>query len=316
MSKKEEKEYEEYESLKNSKLKQQKLPGWRPVPSMARTVTVFITLGVIFAGLGVLILLFSNQIVEIKERYDDDKNCINTNKCNIIINITKKMEKNISIYYELDGFYQNHRRYISSKSESQLKGENITLKEMIDSKDCYPLVTNEDMEVGEAIDTDKTKLDPKDLAIPCGLMAKNFFNDSFKIYKENGEKIIIDEKNIARKSDRDKYKKNFNLSKQWISLTDEHFMVWMRPSPFTNFQKLWGRINEDLEADTKINVEINNNYPVKHFNGRKYIVLRTINYFGGKNFTLAIAYMGFGGFSIILGIIFLISFKAKAKKEK
>ena len=58
MSKKEEKEYEEYESLKNSKFKQQKLPGWRPVPSMIRTVIIYFGFGIVFVGLGVLILLF------------------------------------------------------------------------------------------------------------------------------------------------------------------------------------------------------------------------------------------------------------------
>ena len=64
MSKKEEAEYEEYENLKNSKFKQQKMAGWRPVPSMARTVVIFFVLGIVFVGLGVLILLFSNEIVE------------------------------------------------------------------------------------------------------------------------------------------------------------------------------------------------------------------------------------------------------------
>ena len=69
MSKKEEAEYEEYESLKNSKFKQQKLPGWRPVPSMVRTIIIYFGLGIVFVGLGVLILLFSNKIVEDKKEY-------------------------------------------------------------------------------------------------------------------------------------------------------------------------------------------------------------------------------------------------------
>ena len=235
MSKKEEAEFEEYESLKNSKFKQQKLPGWRPVPSMARTITIFIILGIVFAGIGVLILLFSDQIVEYKESYSDK--CNNITKCIFTFNITKKMKKDIFIYYEIDNFYQNHRRYIKSKSEAQLKGEDISIGDMKESGDCDPIVTNGDMGQNRAFDG--SILDQSDVAIPCGLMAKNFFNDNFTKWQINGENIDINDTYIARKSDRDKYK-NINLSKQWLNMENEHFLVWMRPSPFPNFEKLWG----------------------------------------------------------------------------
>ena len=36
-----EKANEEYEKLKNSKFKQQKLPGWRPVPTITSTTIIF-----------------------------------------------------------------------------------------------------------------------------------------------------------------------------------------------------------------------------------------------------------------------------------
>ena len=104
-----------YERLKKSKFKQQKLPGWRPVPSMIRAVAIFFSLGIVFAGLGVLILLFSNQIVEKIERYDN--RCTLNTICNITFNITERMNANISVYYQLDGFYQNHPRYIRSNNK-------------------------------------------------------------------------------------------------------------------------------------------------------------------------------------------------------
>ena len=312
MSKKEEQEYEEYENLKNSKFKQQKLPGWRPVPSMGRTVTIFFSLAVVFTGLGVLIFLFSNETVEEINRYDDVFPCNISENCNITININKKMKKNVFVYYKLEGFYQNHIRFVRSRSEAQLKGEEVTKDEIKKSKDCDPIITNKEVnnEKSMALNRDD------ELAYPCGLMAKNFFNDTFTFYYENDTQIVVDETNIARKSDREKYKNNvYNSSKHWINMTDEHFLVWMRPSPFSNFSKLWGRINEDLDKGI-IRVEINNRYPVKHFDGAKYIVLRTINNFGGKNTVLAITYIIFGGVSLILGIIFVISFKARLKKEK
>lgn len=305
MPKKEEAEFEEYESLKNSKFRQQKLPGWRPVPSMARTITIFIILGIVFAGLGVLILIFSNEIVEDGQRYDIL--CKDTTICKITFNITKTMKKNIFIYYRIDGFYQNHRRYIKSKSQAQLNGEDISLEDMKKSGDCEPIVTNFDMGVYTSFD--KSNLNLSDVAIPCGLMAKNYFNDNFTNWRINNENISINDSNIARKSDRDNYK-NINKSKQWLDMENEHFLVWMRPSPFPNFEKLWGRIPYDLNEGTTLSVDIENNYNVSKFNGQKHLIIRTINNFGGKNYFLAIGYIIFGGISLILGIIFFISFKA------
>ena len=324
MSKKEEREYEEYEKLKNSKFKQQKLPGWRPVPSMARTVTIFFILGIVFAGLGVLILFFSNKIEEIIVRYDNKEECKVGGKCTITININETMENNIMIYYQLDGFYQNHRRYVKSKSEEQLTGHDISKKKMEDSKDCDPVITNAQMGKKYSIDEQKKELKENEVAIPCGLMAKSYFNDRYtdwNLYNKeenNGNpiKITVNDTNIARKADREKYNKNIDLSKQWIDITDEHFLVWMRPSPLPNFTKLWGRIERELPKDSKLEVTIENNYDVTPFNGGKYLVLRTVNQFGGKNIYLAIGYIAFGGICIILGVIFIFGFKAQAKKEK
>ena len=312
MSKKEEAEYEEYENLKNSKFKQQKMAGWRPVPSMARTVVIFFVLGIVFVGLGVLILLFSNEIVEKIQKYDCE-----TNICTIEIKIEKEMKKNIMVYYQLDGFYQNHRRYVKSKSIKQLNGSFISKEEMSKSQDCDPVVTNEDM--GQSNSIENTSLVKDEVAIPCGLMAKHYFNDNFTkwtITNSNPKReIIVNTKNISRKSDRNKFR-NQNKTKQWLDIEDEHFIVWMRPAPLPNFTKLWGRIEEDIEKDSTLEVVIENNYNVTPFNGSKYLVLRTVNNFGGNNIYLAIGYIAFGGVCLILGIIFFIGYKAHQKKEK
>lgn len=72
MANREEAENEEYERLKNSKFKQQKLPGWRPVPTITSTTIIFFCFGVVFIVLGVIILVFSNQIEEVSYRYDEE----------------------------------------------------------------------------------------------------------------------------------------------------------------------------------------------------------------------------------------------------
>jgi hypothetical protein len=88
------------------------------------------------------------------------------------------------------------------------------------------------------------------VANPCGLIAKAFFNDRYRLYKPSGDKVFINETGIANKYDID-YMENRDVNytyTQWIDVEDEHFMVWMRMETFPFFKKLWGVINEDLPA--------------------------------------------------------------------
>ena len=210
---------------------------------------------------------------------------------------------------------------MKSRSDKQLQGNLINEKE---AEACFPVVTNGDMGKAnqKAIDDKKTDLKENEVAIPCGLMAKSFFNDEFVFYKEkkdDNNKIEINEKNISRKSDREKFK-NVDRSKQWTDIENEHFIVWMRPSPLPNFRKLWGRIEEQIDIGSTLIVEIKNNYDISKListpEAKKYLVITTVNSFGGKNTFLAIGCLILGGICIILGIIFFIGFKIRAKKEK
>ena len=311
-------ENEEYEKLKNSKFKQQKLPGWRPVPTITSTTIIFFCFGAVFIVLGIIILIFSNKIEEISHRYDEE--CTGQTTCTIKLKVEKNMEKNIMVYYQLDGFYQNHRRYVKSKSDDQLNGKDISFEAMKDSQDCDPVITNKEMGKTESI-TGAT-LAENDVAIPCGLIAKSFFNDNFrdwKIIDSFGDisTLKVDETNIAWKADKELKYKNVDKARQWIDMTDEHFIVWMRPAGLPNFRKLWGRITDtDLKAGSQIVVTINNNFDVSSFNGKKYLILSTVNAFGGKNSFLGISYIVLGGISIILAVVFVIGYNLHSKYKK
>ena len=298
-------ENEEYEKLKNSKFKQQKLPGWRPVPTITSTTIIFFGFGAAFIVLGIIILIFSNKIEEVSYRYDEV--CKGKSECQITLKIKNYMEKDIMVYYQLNGFYQNHRRYVKSKSDDQLNGKDITYEAMKDSQDCDPVITNKDME--KTISITNKELQEKDVAIPCGLIAKSFFNDNYKKWEllskfedDKNEIINVNESNIAWKADKELKYKNVNLDKQWIDMTNEHFIVWMRPAGLPNFRKLWGRINRNLDAGSDIRVTIDNNFDISSFNGEKYLILSTVNAFGGKNSFLGISYIVLGAISIILAI--------------
>ena len=311
-------ENEEYEKLKNSKFKQQKLPGWRPVPTITSTTIIFFCFGAVFIVLGIIILIFSNKIEEISLRYDEK--CTGETICTIKLKVEKNMEKNIMVYYQLDGFYQNHRRYVKSKSDDQLNGKDISFEAMKDSQDCDPVITNKEM--GKTQSITGATLAENDVAIPCGLIAKSFFDDKFhdwKVFNDFGESspLNVDETNIAWKADKELKYKNVDKARQWIDMTDEHFIVWMRPAGLPNFRKLWGRITDtDLKAGSQIEVKIDNNFDVSSFNGKKYLILSTVNAFGGKNSFLGISYIVLGGISIILAFVFVIGYNLHSKYKK
>ena len=235
------------------------------------------------------------------------------------------MEQPIMVYYQLNNFYQNHRRYVKSKSDDQLNGKYLTLTQIKNSDDCSPVETNEQMDKTKSYDG--TTLDPKGVATPCGLIAKSFFNDTYEIRgPDSNDKVYIDESDIAWEADKKlKYKNvenpdntndaNFWQKVQWIDMKDEHFIVWMRPAGLPDFRKLWGRIRTNLKPGT-YSINIQNNYDVSSFSGEKYIVLSTVNAFGGKNKFLGISYVVVGGICILLAIVFLIGYQIHQRKEK
>ena len=82
--------------------------------------------------------------------------------------------------------------------------------------DCDPIVTNKDLGFKYAFDK-TTELVPDEVAFPCGLVAKSYFNDTFILskYKTTGDDLTIDSTDIAWKSDREfKFK---NMEGDWES---------------------------------------------------------------------------------------------------
>jgi len=49
------------------------------------------------------------------------------------------MKAPVFVYYQLDNFYQNHRRYVKSKDYKQLMGEKIAIDDL---GQCDPIKTN------------------------------------------------------------------------------------------------------------------------------------------------------------------------------
>lgn len=72
---------------------------------------------------------------------------------------------------------------------------------------------------------DGTPLDPYGVAIPCGLIARSVFNDSYTLWQINGTdrtNITFTSDNIAWKTDREKFKNQPGTwqNVQWIDMED------------------------------------------------------------------------------------------------
>jgi hypothetical protein len=281
--------------------KQQLMQAWRPKPTMKCAISVYAIIGLVFFALGISILVFNDRIFENFHRYDDKCSTIGQT-CEFLFHIDQDIvAKPVYFYYQVRGFYQNHRRYIQSISYAQLR-EGV-IKNATELDICAPIIRNKDNYFNSSV-TGKT-LDPEKAAHPCGLIARTFFNDTFQIFNlATNREINISESGIAWPDDKNFKFKNANLDMQWIDIESERFIAWVKISPFTDFRKSWGIINEDLPKGT-YKVVIKNNWNSKAFNGEKWIILSQANVFGGKNEFLAYCYLAVGALSIIMAIIFI-----------
>jgi len=82
------------------------------------------------------------------------------------------------VYYQLDNFYQNRRRYVKSRDNSQLAGTYSTK-----ISGCDPIQKVSDLWPKQKINLNKNTMNGDLPAIPCGLVAKSLFNDTFTLDK-------------------------------------------------------------------------------------------------------------------------------------
>ncbi|KAL2483813.1 ALA-interacting subunit 3 [Forsythia ovata] len=305
---------------KYSRFTQQELPACKPILTPKWVISAFLLVSVVFIPIGVVSLFASQDVVEIVDRYDSD--CIpagaRNNKvgfiqgsqvktCNRTLRVPKRMKQPIYVYYQLDNFYQNHRRYVKSRSDQQLRSP----RNENDTSACKPEENANGMSI-----------------VPCGLVAWSLFNDTYN-FTHNNQQLAINKRDISWKSDRDRkfgkevYPKNFqngtliggaHLDPSKPLSEQEDLIVWMRTAALPTFRKLYGKIETDLQAGDVIDVTLENNYNTYSFDGKKKLVLSTTSWLGGKNDFLGIAYLTVGGLCFFLAMVFIIIYLVKPRQ--
>ncbi|KAH3732890.1 cell cycle control protein [Pelomyxa schiedti] len=292
--------------LLGDSLKQQTMKQWQPLLLPLSVILFLLLSGLLLAAIGV-ILVATDKAQTYEAEYAE--NCGATpSLCNVTINVEENMDTPVFVYYKLTSFYQNHRRYALSRSETQLDGE--VIDKHGDLSDCDPVISLDDRKTIEFFYK------------PCGLGAWSTFNDSIRMLDPNGVEVVLSSDHVAIPSDRGMFTLPDKKMPGIVTadVESEPFVVWMRTAALPTFKKLFRRIEspETLEAGTYTLI-VQNNFPVLSFDGTKSIVMATTTRMGGKNPVLGWAYIGSGGASILCAFIFLLKqllFPRKLGDEK
>lgn len=310
----------------NTAFKQQRLPAWQPILTAHSVLPAFFCLAVVFVPIGVVLLLASNDVVEYKSDYtqcgggecarlrEDPELMTQSCVCNITINVDKEMKNEVYVYYGLSNYFQNHRRYVKSRDDEQLYGDD---KSNDINDDCKPFARENG--------TNK-------VIAPCGAIANSLFNDTFTLTRVGGETITLNRTGITWKTDKQQKFNNpdpkdnlteafapYGQPKFWQKRVEqldpgnienngyenEALIVWMRTAAFPKFRKLYARIPDGLPAGN-YSISIDYNYPVTSFDGKKRIILSTTSWIGGKNDFLGIAYLVVGSLCFAVGVALCI----------
>uniref|UniRef100_A0A0N5BXY6 Cell cycle control protein 50A n=1 Tax=Strongyloides papillosus TaxID=174720 RepID=A0A0N5BXY6_STREA len=296
-------------------VKQQRLSSWQPVPYVKYSVSFFIGLSVVFMVFGVVLY---NDAANIHEYTADYTNCGDNSICSMTLNLTSDFKGDVYFYYGLDNFYQNYRMYIKSRSDKQLLGD----------------VTNTHKCASYSYDENGKPI------APCGAIANSMFNDTFEL-SYLGNNVPLTYKGVVWESLlKNKYKnppliggdlclsfsntsKPPNWSKEPCKLDEKNpenngfqnvdFVVWMQTAALNNFRNLYRKLDRGSDKvfmnglpKGLYTLKIENNFPVKDFDGKKYFIISTTSAFGGKNYFMGGAFIAVSSLSLTIALSLLI----------
>jgi len=184
----------------DSAFKQQRLRAWQPILTPAWVIGSLGAVAVVFIAIGAAVMSESSGVVSVSVRYDEVCKSVLEPRDRILTNGTcivdieleddaKWEDADISVYYGLDNFYQNHRRYVASRAAHQLVGTSMGLESgnRLGSdptsngvSDCKYEMSYDDPSDGKTV-----------YQYPCGLIAWSKFNDTFLLREKVSKKYVM-----------------------------------------------------------------------------------------------------------------------------
>ena len=323
----------------DSDFQQQRLKAWQPLLTPPYIIGIFFLVGLVFCILGAIIITTTSNVTEIEQRYDDlpaaadgaeaASSCTfetavgNATRSCFTINITSDMQPPVYVYYKLTNFYQNHRRYVKSRSDTELQGVSSPA-----TATCDPLEKN----------------DAGQTYYPCGLIAASTFNDTIgaQLCSASGHTCTPLSSNSSSDTTNPSWRKQgiawpsdvenkfrypstpydpahyTNTSADGHPLPDvkdEDFIVWMRTSGLPTFKKLYRVIdNTTLHSGSVLVVSTSDAYRTEGYGGQKWIVLSKTSWMGGRNLFLGWAYVAVGIACVVVAVVFLVKQLVRPRK--
>ncbi|KAK7201263.1 LEM3 (ligand-effect modulator 3) family / CDC50 family [Novymonas esmeraldas] len=184
--------------------KQQRLPAWQPILTPLHSALCLFAVAVVCLPLSAFLFQANASATDITVRYDNVQSCSFKNSSSgafryeagpgqvwqtgcitdVTFEIDRPLDGPVYLYYGLENFYQNHRRFYKSKSDAQLAGRRVAVDSI--ASDTSPLTYPG--EVRHAGDTAIRLMDvplrySEFVYAPAGLIPWSMFNDTFTLFR-------------------------------------------------------------------------------------------------------------------------------------